>query len=279
VTLAVPVNYKPPSLIGDSGDYPGLQPGPGWRVFAHQWGDDVVGPTKPSGARAGAAFSGAFGAATAGYRVTDKGGYTYAVQPDASLVIVAAPAGAGASIGTTYRPGDPAYEIIVARLRAVDPAFEFALGPASTGTPSGADARTSFFASMLAHFGLDTPEGQAQAAEIVKTEGPQLLDAVKGLIGIQGARSLDQLLQRLAVIRAKLPQTTNAARRARLQAEAAAIQAEISRIQAMQQSAALSAASPPPRPGVPSAVWIAPAVGVLLLGGTLLYVTTRKRRK
>jgi hypothetical protein len=261
-----------PHVGAGSIPWPGAAPGPAWRLHADQ---GHAGPTTPA-AGPGAAYSGApgYGVASHRYRTRDAHGIEYVVYGNGYIEVVGGHAGL---VGTTYRPGDPSYEVVVARIRASDPNIELALGPASTGATPGTDQKTSWFASILSQFGLDTAEGQAAAAAAIKEEGPQILDAAKSLLGMSG-KSLSQLTQRLAVIRARLPQTSNPVKRAKLQAEAQGIQAEISRMQAMQQSAMLGASHPPPAPRGTVAIWLVPTLGVLALGAGVVFVATRKRK-
>lgn len=260
-------------------------PGPNWRTYYDHT------PARVPNARAGAAYSGPLGAAAAGYRVTDGTGYTFEVQSTGALRVVDAPLvgrqvrQADGSVrmvqqkwgvGTVYAPGDPAYEVVVARLKARDPNFEAALGPASTGVGSADVQKAGFFAQILGQLGLDTPEGQAQVAQIIATEGPGVVDAVKGVFASRG-KSLGELTERLAVIRAQLPSVNSTKKRARLQAEAAGIQAEIGRIQTLQTDPLLTA---PVLPQPRTPFWLLPAglgLAAVVAGGIIFFFAAQRR--
>lgn len=192
-----------------------------------------------------------------GYRVTDGGGWTFEARPDGTLRIVAGPSG----VGTVYEPGDPQYELIVQRLKGVDPGIEAALGAATSG---GSPEKSGALASFVSSLGLDTPEGQQAAVSLA----PDVLSAVQGFVD-GGGRDLPSLLKRAASLRAKIARTTNAARRARLQAELQGVQGQIDLMQASQveAQAMLSPNVPPPSPStIPP--WVLPAAaGSLLVAG------------
>lgn len=262
-----------------------FNPGPDYRVYYD------YSPSRLPNGRSGAAYSGVYGVA-AGYTVSDGAGYTFRLGSDASLTVIDAPL-LGRSIrqddgslrlvrkkwglGKVYRPGDPSYEIILTRLKARDPNLELALGDASTGGTKASTDKVSWWANFADSLGLNKPETREQVATFISEQGPGLLDAVTSAFRSRG-RDLTSLMKRLAEIRAKLPGITNPVRKARLQAEAQGIQAQISQIQAIQTDPSLQPGAALPEPGTP--FWIFPAVGLLGTAavGTILYFALRKKR-
>jgi len=252
--------------------------GPGIR---HYWDRPPIPMSAGMGVYSGAgAGTGAYSGpeVNVGYRVKDKEGYIFEVRPDAVLRVHHAPAHDPGATGVTYKPGTQAYEQIVARLKTVDPDIEWALGRASTEANESQTRNTGAFASFIESLGLNTPEGQQQAATFLTGVAPVVQGAVQTIFGSKG-QDLPRLQGRLARLRAQLLVTRDPVKRASMLAEAQGIQAQIELLRQTQADAAasLSGTGKPPVPQeIPFWVWPTLAVGVLGVG-TIIFLSTRKK--
>lgn len=217
----------------------------------------------------------------AGYRVTDEAGYTFEVMNDASIYVRGAPRNDQDAIGMVYEVGTPAYETLVARLKTADPDIERALGNASTGGTQANVQRAGAFAHFIESMGLNTPEGQQNAAAFIAGLAPAIGQTVQSLLGSKG-QDLPTLQGRLARIRVRLVTTTNPTKRAELMAEAQGIQAQIEALRTQQEEVrrALAGDGRLHRPtigGIP--FWVLPLTALVLGGAGVAYVLHIRARK